>query len=172
MASHSHTNRAIASGSPLVHHRARHDAMQFEYLGLGHGAALRVLFDKTQTRKIIGHFPLRTRSRRWYLPSLFNRAHLLECERIALDCSGGMRIADTRVLLQRRDPGHLHRGCGNPLMQRRNLLDLAEQTRGNSVNRPVLHEQLVKHKSSYESSQQSHDWSSVSQFLSKQSQAE
>jgi len=37
-------------------------------------------------------------------------------------------------------------------MQGRNLLYFAEKTRGNGVNGPVLHNELVKHKSSYESS--------------------
>ena len=37
-------------------------------------------------------------------------------------------------------------------MQGRNLLDFAEKTRGNGVNGPVFHDELVKHKSSYESS--------------------
>src|SRR5207248_3410788 len=88
-------------------------------------------------------------------------------QRIPLDSGGGMRIADTGVLLQGRNPGHLYRRRGNPLMQGRNLLDFAEKTRGNGVTGPIFHDELVKHKSSYESSPRRADWSSVSQLFSQ-----
>ena len=126
--------------------------MQFQHLGMRDRTALRVLFHETQPGKVICHFPAGTLCRRGNLPSFFDCPHLFQGKRIALDCGRRMSIANPRVLLQGRDPGHLNRRCQNPLAQSRDLLYLREQYRRNRINGFITHLELVKHKSSYWSS--------------------
>src|SRR6266496_5499758 len=103
------------------------------------GTALGIFLHEAQAGEVIRYFPTRARSRRRNLPSFFNGAYLFECKRIAFDRGRAMGVANSSILLECRDPGHLDRGRQNPLAQSRNLLDLREKHWSNGVKRLVTH---------------------------------
>ncbi len=63
-----------------------------------------------------------------------------------------MLVTNARILLQRRNPRHLHRRRQDALTQGRDPLHFREQQRRDCVNGLVTHRRLVKRKSSYWSS--------------------
>ena len=137
--SHSHANRSIAPSRSLVHHCARDDTVHFQDLGVSNGAALRVLFHETKSREIICYFPARPLRGRRNLPPFFDGTHLFQGQRVTLDCSGRMGVANAGIFLQSGNPGHLHRCRLNPLVQCRHLFHLAKQPGGDRVNGLITH---------------------------------
>src|SRR2546427_343951 len=101
---------AIASGWTLVHNVTSDDAMKCQYIIVAEETLRSVLFHEAQSGQIVDDLaPGAGRDGREFTAFL-NRAHLLECERIAFNGRGGMGVAGAGVLLQGRNPLHLN--CG------------------------------------------------------------
>ena len=98
-----------------------------------------VLFHVAQSGEVIEDLPPGPDARGREFLAFFQRTHLLQGQRIALDGGRSMAVARASVLLQRRYPGQVHYRTEDALAQRRHLLHFRQQAGSDSELRGMGH---------------------------------
>ena len=135
---HPHPDRAVASRFALVHDVACDDGMEAENVFVAHPLPGGLLFNMSQRGEVVEHLTPRP-SGCVHGTAFLQRPNLAQGERVSLDGRRAVRVAGSRVLPQRRDPRHLHRGPLDPLPQRRDAFRPPQQGRGDGELRLIAH---------------------------------
>ena len=138
-----HAHRAVSARFALIHHLTGQNTVQFQHVILPNRLNGCVVFHIAQPGETIHHLALRPPARARQLAAFFQRAHLLQRQRIALDRGGRMHIARPGILLKRRNPRQIDRCALNALTQRRHPFNLVEQCRADAEMRNVSHGQRL-----------------------------
>jgi len=118
----------------LIHDSFREEPVQFENVVVTERFPHRVFLDVTQAGKVVEHLALRPLLGSGEVAPLFEGAHLLQRERVALDGGGGVAVAGAGVLLKRGDPCEFDGRPLDALAQRGYRLGLGEEIGSDGKN--------------------------------------